>query len=266
MTEHLPTQTDGSRQPRTDRGISEVLSYALIFGMIVTAIGIVTVGGLGSLQDARANEQANNADRAYDVLANNMADVYSEGAPSRATEISLGDSQLFYGENTTVSVTVQETGAATPTTHPYELRPIVFRLDSGTELVYEAGAVVRKEEQGGSVLIEPPFTFAQDNVHLPLVRTTAPSVQAVGSTTVLVRAQSTNRSVLASGIDTDWLVHEIEITSVRSGVWERYFDRQPYCGPVTVTGNTVTCQVDSAFVDPNRFALTLQQIEVSLIT
>lgn len=265
MREHLPTPTGGSRRTRTDRGISEVLSYALIFAMIVSAIGIVTVGGLGSLQDARANEQANNADRAYEVFADNMADIYSEGAPSRATEISLGESELYYGENATVSVLVDAGG---PETYTYELRPIVFRVDSDTELVYEAGAVIRTEEQGGLVLVDPPFSFASDSVHVPIVRTTSPSVHSVGSTTVLVRGQSTNRSVLESSVDSNVDIEHIQIESPpRSAVWQRYFEDQPYCADVFVFGDTVECEVDgSGFHDPNRFVLTLQQIEVSLIT
>lgn len=266
MSKYGPTRTAGSLPTSRDRGVSEVLSYVLVFTMIVSAIGIVTVGGLGSLQDARATEQANNADRAYDVLADNMADVHAEGAPSRATEIALGTSELFFADNVTMTVQVEEGGLSR--THSFDLRPIVFRIGSGTRLVYEAGAVIRDERQGGSVVVDPPFSFDEENVYIPIVRTTAPAVESVGSTTVLVRGESTNRSVLESTVTGSLEIEHIEISrSPRSAIWERYFDEQPYCDGVTVAGDTVRCEVDgSAFDDPDRFALTLQQIEISLVT
>lgn len=245
--------------------MSEVLSYALVFTMIVSAIGIVTVGGLGSLQDARTNEQAANAERAYDVLADNLANVYGEGAPSRATEISLGDSELFLGANVTMEVEVENTTGDT-NTHAYELRPIVFRIGDGKRLVYEAGAVIREDRQGGLVLNEPPFAVSASGTHLPIVRTTAENVQSVGSANVLVRGESTNRSVLEVSTDPGYDVDHVQLTTPRSGVWKDYFEDKSYCGPVTEPApDAVRCNFASGFDSPDRFSLTLQQIEVELI-
>lgn len=266
MAEESPARTAVSPRRPADRGVSEVLSYALVFAMIVSAIGIVTVGGMGSLQDARTNEQAANAERAYDVLADNLADVHAEGAPSRATEISLGNSELFFATNVTMEVRVTDTAAGVARTHAYELRPIVFRIGDGKRLVYEAGAVIRDERQGGIVLSDPPLAVSPTGTHVPIVRTTADNVQSVGSANVLVRGESTNRTVLESSTEGDYEVDYVQLTTPRAAAWEGYFEDEDYCASVTEpAAGTVRCVFGGSFDSPDRFYLTLQQVEVELI-
>lgn len=261
-------RTDMSARERTpaprERAISEVLSYSLIFGLIVASIGIVTVGGLGSLQSAQTNEQLSNAERAFDVLHDNFGDVHSEGAPSRATEISLGDSQLFFDENVTMEIQL------TSKTIKHDIRPVVFRVDGDRQLVYEAGAVMRVSRDGGFVLNSPPFTVTggstedDGQVHLTIVKTTSPDVESMGSTTVLLQGESRNRSVLASDVGGGEDLVEIRIDSPRADIWGDYFDSLDYC-TASVTSTTATCDVDPDFDEPKQLYVTLQQIRIQLI-
>lgn len=271
--------TDASPPPRRDsppgerdrsRALSEVLSYALVFSLIVISIAIVTVGGLGSLQDARTSEQVDNADRAYDVLHDNMADIYAEGAPSRATEISLGQTEVYFGDNVTMRVTVDGDDVALNRT----IRPIVFRIDGQRSLVYEAGATIHDGPDGGLVLNEPPFVVSEDGgtggglVHLPVVDTTSPTVQSVGGGTVLVQGQSAEREVLASSVDGGSTIQSIRLETPRYDIWEDYFQEQGYCQTTsTVTGDpgAVTCTLDADHRDPQQLYVTYQRIAVELI-
>lgn len=247
-----------------DRAVSEVLGYAMIFSLIVASIGIVTVGGLGSLQDARVNEQISNADRAFDVLHDNLADVHGEGAPSRSTEIALGDADLFFGDNVSMAVSVDGT-----VHEARNVRPIVFRLDSDRFLVYEFGATLRVERAGGIVMNEPPFTATDggDVVHVPMVRTTARDVQSIGSTNVLVHGQADGRSVRHQTVDGTATFDWIRLDSPRYEIWADYFAAQPYCSvAVNHAAEQVTCDVTSPYEDPDRLYLTLQEIRLDLIT
>lgn len=259
-----PSSANGdpsARGRRPDRAVSEVLSYVLIFSLIVASIAIVTVGGLGSLNDARTSEHLSNAQRAYDVLHDNLADVHAEGAPSRSTEISLGDAQLFFDENVTLRV------VTSADTYEREIRPIVFRIEGERELVYEAGATIATQRRGGIVLNEPPFLLtdaAGGRVHVPIVQTTSPSVASVGGATVLVRGQSTEREILERELRGGVDVLRIEIETPRIDAWADYFEDREYCA-VSVSGSTVTCNVEPAFQDPEHLSVTVQGIEVSLI-
>lgn len=266
-----PRPTDRRTESAHDeRAVSEVLGYAMIFALIVSSIGIVTVGGLGSLQDARTNEQLENAKRAFDVLHDNMADVHAEGAPSRATEVSLGDSEVYFGDNVTVTVETNNGEAKYP-----DIRPVVFRIDGDKRLVYEAGATIQEQRHGGIVLNDPPFTIRDDNlgagqVHVPIVRTTAPDVRSIGGTNVLIRGQSTTREVLNESVTAGKRLESIAIGSTpRYEIWAQYFRSQEYCDTVDETPGsddlgTATCELGD-YGKPKQLYVTHQEIRLSLI-
>lgn len=249
--------------PRSrNRAISEVLSYSLIFGLIVASIAIVTVGGLGSLQSAQTNEQLSNAERAFDVLHDNLADIHGEGAPSRATEISLGNSELFFADNITMRVKI--------TGHPEisrEIRPVVFRIDRGRQLVYEAGATIRQERDGGVVLNDPPLSMVSDGdgqVHVRIVRTTAADVQSMGSTTVLVQGQAWKRDVLVTELN-GATIEYVALDTPRQAAWVNYFENREYCSVSTSSPNTVRCDVVGGYENPEQLYVTVQAVRLQLI-
>lgn len=262
--ERIPAQNSGAGTDR--RAVSEVLSYALIFGLIVASIAIVSVGGMNGLETVRTNEQLSNAERAFDVLHDNLRAVHAEGAPSRATEVSLGDSQIFFGENITMRVSVGgDTNVST-------IRPIIFRVEGERQLVYEAGTVIRQSRDGGVVLNPPPFALTKDTnpesgqVHLPIVQTTSSNVQSMGSTTVLVRGKSTNREVLRSYADGGPTLDYIEIESPRYEIWMDYFEGREYCDSVSnPSGTKAQCDIHSDFADPGQLYVTEQAITIDLI-
>ncbi|MFC6988243.1 hypothetical protein ACFQJD_05030 [Haloplanus sp. GCM10025708] len=116
-----------------DRAVSDVVGFVLVFSLIITSVGVVTVFGISTLEDARTDERINNAERAFDVLADNFDDIARGGAPSRATEIKLAETSLTLAE--TVDLSVNASDEADP--YPSEFRPIVFSAGSETDIVYE---------------------------------------------------------------------------------------------------------------------------------
>lgn len=256
---------DEERWPSpTDRGVSEVLSYSLVFALILVSVSIVSVSGVSTLGDVRDAEQIQNADRAYDVLADNMEDIYAEGAPSRATEIDLGDAELFIGEHTAINVTVHNGSLDLNESYVYETRPLVYRLDSDQALVYENGAIFRTHPDSGLIRRPPPHTYAADRLEIPIVRTRADSIRSVGSSTVLVRGQSASRSILESGHTDAWDTVYVNVTSPRADLWERYYEEEVAltagdCG--RPRDDRVVCELTA----PSIVQVTLQDIKVSLI-
>lgn len=241
-----------------DRGINDVLGYIIIFSIIVVSIGFVMVSGLSSLQEVRDDEQVANAERAFDVVHDNMAQIYERNAPSRATEVDLADSEIFFANN--VSVTIDGDGTELAS---YQIRPVEMRVGDGESLVYEAGAVFRDGQNGAIMRNEPPFLFKENRVHVPIIQTTAPSIQSAGSTTILLRGKSTNRSVIESDVSGSYNTVTIEIASPRYEAWENYF--QEFSAVTCTTDDateTVECNTTS---DPEIVYITLQRIEVSLI-
>jgi hypothetical protein len=248
----------------TDRAASEVLGFALVFGMVVTAVAIVSVSGLGTLQDVRDAEQMNNAERAFDVLGDNMADLHQRGAPSRATEISLESTQLYTGENVTINVTAIGGAGVDNESVERSVRPIVYEGNKERRLVYEGGAVFRTNRDGGLVIGEPPTVFRDDRVLVPIVQTRTETVRSVGGSTVLVRANRQSSEVNISATDGRYTDVSVNVTSPRWRLWQEYFEgtRLSDCDP-SPADQRVTCSLESG-VDPDRLYVTVHEIDVAI--
>lgn len=274
MTEEPSTRTDENesaqscwwdrgrrRQQLTadDRSVSEVLGYVIIFGLVITSIGFVVAGGIPALEDVRETERAANAQRAFDVVADNMAAIYERNNPSRATEIDLGDSEIYYASNVTIAVTVDD---GTPVTHEYEFKPVKLDVNDDTSLVYAAGAVFRNQTDGGLMLREPPFLFTETRVHTPIIQTTAPELASASGTTILLRGKSAKRQVLTADTSGSYDTVTIEITSPRYELWHDYFEE---ISVLSCTVDDATTSVSCDLDDPEITYVTRQQIVLSII-
>ena len=58
-----------------DRAVSDVVSYILVFALIISTVGIVSVSGISGLQDSRDGERVENAQRGFDLLADDVEDI-----------------------------------------------------------------------------------------------------------------------------------------------------------------------------------------------
>ena len=208
----------------TDRAVSDVVGYVLVFSLIVATIGIVTTVGFATLEDRQSAEQLNNAERAFDVFANNADDIYRGGAPSRATEMRLAGGTLRYGEPTELVVRDADDSDQNRTVR---YTPLVY-TDGDAEIAYEGGAVIRDDGHGGAMVREPPFRIHSERTLLPLLGTT----RALGPTavsrdgTVQVETVRTSRVPTTPTDLQDADEIEIEVDSQRQSAWNRYLERQ----------------------------------------
>lgn len=254
------------------RGVSEVVSFILVFSLVVSTVGVVYVSGFSGLERAQNAERLSNAERAFDVLADNIEDIYLEDAPSRATEIKLSDAQIGPGETT--RLTVEITNVGEPNTYTKEIDPLVYTATGDTEIVYEAGAVFRTDGTNGIMTREPPFLFAltdsKRRAVIPVVQTRAIDETSIGgSTTVLVRTEQAVRQAMTVRPDpSEDSVSEydvtitLETTPTRASLWEPYLEEQiPWADSACSTsGDTVTCSitVDELYVTWTGVDTTIQ--------
>ncbi|MFB6156542.1 MAG: hypothetical protein ABEJ34_01705 [Haloferacaceae archaeon] len=237
------------------RGVSDVIGFVLVFSLIVGSISVMTVVGLDGLQDARDSARVENAELAFDVLANNIEDSQRRGAPGRATEIRLGGGGLTVGEETVIRVTVG--GTTTSRT----IEPIVYEFE-GTHIVYESTAVLRQESGGAVFVREPSFVLpaasTPNRTAIPLVATDVPDGRIGGRTTVLVRTTAISRSVI-NDTDDATVTLEIETTEARAAAWDRYLEeRLPGSACSYGGGETVTCTFDT-----DRIVVSSTRIDVT---
>ncbi|MBX0294694.1 DUF7289 family protein [Haloarcula nitratireducens] len=210
-------------EPTDSRGVSEVLGYVLVFSLVVSTVAVVSVSGLATLDDVKRSEQLDNGERAFDILADNVADVYRRGAPSRGTEVSVGEATLYTGEPTTVNVTVDGAHVLNRTS-----TPIVYRNERDQRLVYNMGAVFRTNPDSGILVREPSHVVRNERLLLNVVVLHASNQTSVGGSTALVRTLNDGSAVRYSDTGGAASNVSIRIESERASLWEDYFDRRGF--------------------------------------
>lgn len=242
----------------TDRAVSDVVGYILVFSLIVVMIGTVFTFGFTGLADRQSAEQVNNVERAMDVFAHNMEDVWAGESPSRATEIRLAGGTLRFEEPIEITVERDDRSVTAFT------RPVVYERE-GTEIVYSGGALLRSGGDNAVMLTEPPFVVRSDRLLVPLVEVSRPSDQRSISADGTVRLSSTARSI--NGTVPGTLDEEgtgnvtVTVNSTRADAWERYFAGKESVVATEVTGDTMEATVDVQAASAPRFRIRVRFVE-----
>lgn len=251
-----------------DRGVSEVVSFVLVFSLIGLTVGVVYVGGMGNLEQTRDGEQLRNAERAFDVLDDNVEDIVQGDAPNRGTEVKLAGAQLTFGSVTELNVTTASSAADEP--YVANLRPIVYQSQGATDIVYEAGAVVRSDRSGALMLTEPPVSFSENLTLLQFVQTKTHEdspVSVGGQGTVLVRTTVDGREVLAGRTDEAGMYTvTFNVTTERPAIWASTLEQRIQDAgvgarpdPCQIHDGTVECQFET-----ERLYVSVTRINVEL--
>lgn len=254
---------DPSEPAERERAVSDLIGFVLVFSLITAIVAIVSIAGLGSLENARDAQQTDNAERAMEVLSDNMADITERGAPSRATEVSLEDASMYMGEDTLIEVRDPDNGDASfLTSRVYKVTPIVYE-DENAKLIYVNGAVFREEREGGVVLQSWEPVLDEDRTIIPIVNTASSTggPQLISSTTVLVRANRYQRVVPVTddtGVYDDvW----INVTSERSDLWKRMLESTDDLDCNDAGPDRIECQLQYT---PDRIYVTDTRISIAL--
>lgn len=232
-----------------NRGVSDVIGFTLIFGLIILSVSLVSLTAFGSIQDSQDREEYSNAERAFDVLGQNTQEVVNGKASSRSTEISLGDGQLYVDDS--VTYRIQDGGT---TVESSNVEPIVYRSNSGDELVYTVTALNRNIQNGGATFGIDPVAHSNNDVgyvSIPSVskRTQTSSGLSGGTRDITYSAQNPNRAEYTTTDNIDDLELVIEDTKAPFA-WERYCDSSEMYSNVNVTASgDVTCEFDSGQLD-----------------
>ncbi|MFB6269511.1 MAG: hypothetical protein ABEH83_06180 [Halobacterium sp.] len=216
------------------RGVSETIGFVLVFGIVVSTVAVVYVGGFDALTSARDAQQFGNTERAFDVLDSNVEDLAVRGAPSRTTEILLSDGAIVFGDPVTFNVTAGGQNYYTTT-----IRPVVYHADDGDSIVYVNGAVFRQYDDR-AVMFDEPRLATGNRTLVPYVITRAASTNVSTDNTrrLLVRTSATDRAVRTFTNTSA----NLTITSPRAPAWQQYLEAE-LGTTCTGTATTVDCRL-----------------------
>jgi len=247
------------------RAVSETLGYILVFSIIVTTIATATVFGFTGLEDRQAAEQVTNVERAFDVLADNFADISRYEDPSRATEIRLADGTISMGDPVTITVGQWDTGSeqfVDGNTQNVTFRPLVFEGDGG-EVVYESGVVFRASRSGSIARSPLPFVVGTETAVVPVTATaTSSSTTGVGgdqTVQVVGERRATTQPLENRTISADGETLAVRVDSPRADGWARQFREEEY--PIlNESDSTVTAEL--SVTNDGRVRLPVTNINI----
>ncbi len=245
-----------------DRAVSDVVGYVLVFSLIIATVGVVTTVGFSTLDDRQSAERIGNIERAFDVFATNVEEIYREGAPSRATEMRLAGGEIYHGDSISITIAVQDEEGTNVTVTP---RPFVY-ADGETEIVYVAGSVIRSEPSSAVMLREPPFYMGAETAMFPLVdtfRTTGPETVSTSGTVRITSTARPMNTTVPSAFSEPGQTYTISVESPRSDAWARYFEEQDGIGNVVheESAGIVTGEIDAEEIHAPRFRVRLRFAE-----
>lgn len=236
------------------RGLSSAISFALLFGIVITAI---TLGTLGTLTAVDSIEKNTNLDTSEDLmkLVSNEVDQTHQSINNNggSIEFSFSKGQLQTGEPTNVSIYRYAQGdtvdRSTDLFYQYETDPIIYRYDE-VQVVYVNGAIIRSNTNANTstMVRTPSYSFAGNDILYsnPTINYEKNAVGGNVDTTLNFEINSRDR---LKNSDRQTTI-EIKTQRERVGAWVSYGNQIPELNvtstPSQHQNGTVTYNIDRA--------------------
>ena len=204
-----------------ERGVSEVVGFVIVFGLIIGSVGILYVSGFSAMEDFQEGEQTKNAERALDAMAENFNDIQrNDGINTRSSELNLRGGTIQTDTNeTNMTLTVREGGVEI---YDNELSLGAFTYEhDGAKFAYHGGGVFRETEEGGFAVRDPPIKCKDDNraiVSLAVVEGDDVRVMASGGREITASKQG--KAEVYTGDEVDITIED----STFDDGWDRFLD------------------------------------------
>lgn len=207
----------------SDRGVSELVGFILIFSIILSGATVALVVGQDQISDIGASEQTTNAERQMVLVGQSLNGLDRSRSASTVGTVNLNDGSLRAVADGNVSVTVDDdSGEVWNGTIP--TGSLAYDLDD-TVIRYENGLVLRSDRGNGISLTDPHMTCTEDRAIVSVVTLNRSGSQQVGSGRVSIVGYQddtrllypTNRS--GSGSSSDATDVFVDVNSTHTDVW-----------------------------------------------
>lgn len=235
-----------------ERGVSDVVSFTLVFSTIIFMIGVVTVTGIGTLGDVQDGTESNVAEQTMRKYTTTLSEHRTAGAPRRSTTIKLqGHSLGIVDRNLRWS-----TDGGSPAL--LQTNALVRRTDTDENLTYESGALFRTRGNDGVTVHEPPIRCGPQTAHISIVRLKG-EFRFSSENRVSLQSELDNQSITTRSADYVTLYTD---GTASPPVWNETLEDAGW-QPVTGTTNQYRCSFDDA---PGRVVVHETNVSLDLVT
>lgn len=233
----LPVGSTPTRSTRS-RGQSEVIGFALLFALVISAIGATIALGGPALLDAQNTQSELNIERAYQQTDRHLSATTTAPTPQELT-LTLPDGRLALDQQTNITI------STAAVTHNVSSDPLVYTPPRGqTEHIYDGGLYIREDGNTSQQVQAPSLTTTtaggQAQTSFTFYQTTAAAPGYTGPREFIVL---TNQSGSAPTQTTTVQAADnptITVTSPAARGWETVFTESPVFTGVSRTNQTVT--------------------------
>ena len=237
-----------------NRGQSEVVGFALSFGIILLVTISLAAFAPTLIDDARADEGDITMQQKMVLLDQHVQDV-REGASTRKYSMNTPRGTLSQPPATTIEIS-GESGTESVTV---DTRPVKYETSEGTEILYESiGFVGRNSSEqtdaGVGLVYQNENAFRDNNNHvyndrniitIPVLKEQNGSSVIAGSSSTVVkynitqRRHTTRNNVATVEADGSNEV-EMRVDSVQPDMWRVYFTKSTMFDSVSESDGNVT--------------------------
>ncbi|QFU82974.1 DUF7289 family protein [Natronorubrum aibiense] len=205
----------------TDRAVSEVVAFVLVFAIILGSVGILYSTGFQAMDDYQETEQLVNAERAMDALASNFNDIIRyNGVNQRYGELSLrGGAVRSSDSGTNLDILIEKDDENRSisdrddaeflqyyTGETLDLGEFAYTSD-GDRIAYEGGGLVRGDDSEDWSLVrkQPHITCSDDReaavISLVTISADDRSVQSSSGLGVTMSVENRSSAVYTDDVD-----------------------------------------------------------------
>ncbi len=141
----------------SNRAVSEVIGYVIIFGIVMLAIGMIYAVGFPVLRSSTDATQFQSIEQGFLILQTDLFKVALDQAPVRTTKLGTAEGGSLRSDPAACNMTIEITHGGTRDNHSILMGNIEFNSRVGS-VACENGAVVVKY-QAGSVMLSKPRMF-----------------------------------------------------------------------------------------------------------
>ena len=152
------------------RGVSDVIGFSLMFGIIILSVGAVTLLGVDDIVGFGDREEIQTSERGMEAAAATLDKLNLQSDTSQTFTLVVGTGNVWFNETT---VTVED-GPGDLDGETLELNALEHRFDRSPEdisVIYEGGGVYRSDGIGARY--SPAITCDDDRAIVSLVRLTS---------------------------------------------------------------------------------------------
>jgi hypothetical protein len=249
-----------------DSAVSEVVGFMIIFGIMLTGIGLITMYGYPMLMQEQQNTNIRNMERNMIVLQNDLNSLTYKNVPYQETTLQVAGGTLSV---TPLGMTPDFTIDVDGTTYNYPLGEIHYESQDGTTTIsLENGAVHTRlwSSPTGSTMLSDPrwfydpstktfvMTFIRINSSDYLAQTGIGTVRMkLVPDTQIPPIDVTGRTVIVT--------YTGDITNNYNIAWRNYFNN------LNMMPIDVTSDLSSTFaLDPSVETLVIKQYNVTVLS